>query len=60
MINIISGQSDLTISWDQNDKSLLRGGLNFEDPGENIEGGIEIFTKRQGEPAPLHTMIALY
>ena len=35
---------DMTISKVRKDESLLRGGLVFEDP----EGGIQIFTHRQG------------
>ena len=43
----------LTICWDGNDESLLRGNLVFEDSrGDKIEWGIQIFSYRQGGTNP--------
>ena len=42
--------------WTEMTKASWGGNLVFEEPGEKIEGGIQIFTYWQGEPTPLDTM----
>ena len=49
----------MTISWDQNDESLLRGGggnLVFEDPGRRNLRGDPNFHLQVGGPNPLDSM----
>ena len=47
----------MTISWDRNDVSLLRGNLVFEDPGgRKLRGGSKFSPTGRGEPTPLDTM----
>ena len=56
MINIISGQSDLTISWDQNDESLLRGGdLILKTQERTLKGESKFSPKDRGNQ-PLYTL----